>query len=257
MSRNAGQAHTWALCSGFFEAQYRSGKPYIAAYSSLLGTAVHELVAAFDRPTGGEQHDLDDVIGRNWHAGRFAGADDGRARDEAKTLLAAYAALRETETVRVLGNEVFCQTRPRVLRLARRCDRETDRHEGTASLCRTSAPRSASRDRETDRHEGTASPYRLSAGTRLPQGLDIKADGIDVKDGTLPLTHHTTIRQKRWLPTDSFACLRSTARFWSCTASSTATSPCGWPVAPPRTTTPISKRRAKISWSIPPHSRPG
>lgn len=233
MSRNAGQAHTWALCSGFFEAQYRSGKPYIAAYSSLLGTAVHELVAAFDRPTGGEQRDLDDVIGRNWHAGRFAGADDGRARDEAKTLLAAYAALRETETVRVLGNEVFCQTRPRVLRLARRCDRETDRHEGTAS------------------------PYRLSAGTRLPQGLDIKADGIDVKDGTLPLTHHTTIRQQRWLPTDSFACLRSTARFWSCTASSTATSPCGWPVAPPRTTTPISKRRAKISWSIPPHSRPG
>lgn len=109
------QAHTWATCGGFFQAQYRSGRSFVATYNSLLGTSVHELIAAFDQVGTGDQQSLDDLIARNWRAGRFAGPDDQRALVEARTLLAAYKALRQSETLQVLGSEVFCQTRPRVV----------------------------------------------------------------------------------------------------------------------------------------------
>jgi len=33
------QAHTWATCGGFFQAQYRSGRSFVATYNSLLGTS--------------------------------------------------------------------------------------------------------------------------------------------------------------------------------------------------------------------------
>src|SRR5690242_11846068 len=95
------QAHTWMLCGGFFRAQYRSGKPFVATYSSLLGTSVHELVAAFDRSRCDSQHSLDNWITRNWRTGRFAGVDDLHAQSEAATLLAAYAALRQTEEAQI------------------------------------------------------------------------------------------------------------------------------------------------------------
>jgi len=73
------------------------------------------LIAAFDQVGTGDQQSLDDYIARNWRAGRFAGPDDQRALVEARTLLAAYKALRQSETLQVLGSEVFCQTRPRVV----------------------------------------------------------------------------------------------------------------------------------------------
>ncbi len=115
------QAHTWALCSGFFQAQYRAGKPFAPTYNSLLGTSVHELIVAFDRAASAANaassavNDLDDLVWRNWHAGRFATNDNHRALADAKTLLTAYADLRQAEAVQVLGSEVFCQTAPRTL----------------------------------------------------------------------------------------------------------------------------------------------
>lgn len=134
------QAHTWALCGGFFQAQYRSGRPFVPTYSSLLGTSVHELIAAFDRATDGMPERLDDLIERHWRAGRFAPDDDRRALTEAHTLLTAYAALRRTEAVQVLGNEVFCQTAPRALDsghaivLSGRIDRVARREDGAIEI---------------------------------------------------------------------------------------------------------------------------
>ncbi len=136
------QAHTWALCGGFFRAQYRPGRPFVASYSSLLGTSVHELIAAFDRAAGLEQETLDTLVGRHWRGGRFAMDDDHRALGEARMLLAAYATLRQAETVEVLGSEVFCQTAPRALGigigqtiiLSGRIDRVAQRGDGVIEL---------------------------------------------------------------------------------------------------------------------------
>lgn len=134
------QAHTWALCGGFFQAQYRSGRPFVPTYSSLLGTSVHELIAAFDRCTGGTPEHLDDLIERHWRLGRFGPDDDHRALTEAHTLLTAYAALRRTEAVQVLGNEVFCQMAPRALGsghaivLSGRIDRVARRDDGAIEI---------------------------------------------------------------------------------------------------------------------------
>lgn len=134
------QAHTWATCGGFFQAQYRSGRPFAATYGSLLGTSVHELVAVFDHAGSGTRSDLDDLIAHNWRAGRFAAYDEQRALIEAKTLLTAYADLRQTEMVEILGSEVFCQTRPRALGtgqaivLSGRIDRVARRDDGTIEL---------------------------------------------------------------------------------------------------------------------------
>lgn len=119
------QAHTWGLCGGFFQVQYRSGRAYEASYSSLLGTSVHELVAAFDRVTGNAQQDIDDLVRRHWHAGRFGPDDDQRAMAEA---------------VQVLGSEVFYQTTPRALEagyaivLSGRIDRIAQHADGTIEL---------------------------------------------------------------------------------------------------------------------------
>ncbi len=140
------QAHTWALCGGFFQAQYRAGKPFAPTYSSLLGTSVHELIVAFDRAASATSaassavNDLDDLVWRNWHAGRFATDDNHRALAEAKTLLTAYADLRQAEVVQVLGSEVFSQTAPRALGtghtivLSGRIDRIGQRNDGTIEL---------------------------------------------------------------------------------------------------------------------------
>lgn len=136
------QAHTWALCGGYFQAQYRSGRSYVATHSGLLGTAVHELAAAFDRSACGSPRAIDDVVGRNWRAGRFAAADDRPALAEARTLLAAYATQRQTEAVqvKVLDSEVFCQTPPRAVGagyaivLSGRIDRVARRSDGTIEI---------------------------------------------------------------------------------------------------------------------------
>jgi RecB family exonuclease len=134
------QAHTWALCGGFFQVQYQSGRPYVATYNRLLGTSVHELVVAFDRSTSGMQQHLDELITHNWRPGRFAAVDDQRALAEARTLLTAYAAMRQTETAQVLGSEVFCQTAPRAIGtdytivLSGRIDRIARRNDGTIEL---------------------------------------------------------------------------------------------------------------------------
>ncbi len=134
------QAHVWALCGGFFHTQYRSGKSFIPTYSSLLGTSVHEIIAAFDQAIGVAQEDFESLVGRNWRAGRFVKDDDQRALSEAMTLLAAYADLRRSETVQVLDSEVFCQTRPRTVGarqaivLSGRIDRVARRDDGKIEL---------------------------------------------------------------------------------------------------------------------------
>lgn len=134
------QAHAWELCGGLFRAQYHTDRPYVATYGSLLGTAVHELAVAFDRSSSDVQQNLDQLIQRNWRAGRFAADDDQLALAEAKVLVAAYAAYRQTEIVRVLGSEVFCQTAPRTLGdryalvLSGRIDRIAQRNDGTIEL---------------------------------------------------------------------------------------------------------------------------
>ena len=134
------QAHVWAQCGGFFQAQYHAGRPYVATYNSLLGTSVHELIVAFDRSIGGSPHVPDDLVKRNWRAGRFAAGDDQRALAEATTMLAAYAELRQTETVQVLDSEVYCQTTPRAVGagyaivLSGRIDRVARRSDGAIEL---------------------------------------------------------------------------------------------------------------------------
>lgn len=53
---------------------------------------------------------------------------------------------------------------------------------------------------DPDQANLTGHYYRLPEGTQLPQGLAIKADGIDVESGTFPPTHHTIYPTEEMAP---------------------------------------------------------
>ena len=134
------EAHSWAICGGFFASNRREGKERSVAYPLLLGTAVHELIVAHDRAPATDEESLPSLVTRHWRPGRFHQSDDPRAREEATEMLTLYHRTRATELVDLLTGECFIRTEPRdiggglAIALSGRIDRLGRRADGTLEV---------------------------------------------------------------------------------------------------------------------------
>lgn len=134
------RAHDWATCGGFFAASHLGVMRRPQTYACLLGTAVHELIAACERRGAGQPLDSEAILRAHWRPGRFALAEDAGAREEARPLLATYLARRARERVEVLASETFLETQPRKagsgysIALSGRLDRVARRPDGTIEV---------------------------------------------------------------------------------------------------------------------------
>jgi RecB family exonuclease len=106
-------AHSWAICGGFFAASRERSGEHTASYALNLGTAVHELIVAYDRVAVADAETIGTLVRRNWRPGRFDAPDDARARAEATRMLALYHARHGAEEIEVLAGKCFVRTKPR------------------------------------------------------------------------------------------------------------------------------------------------
>jgi len=170
-------AHNWAICGGFFDASSREGRGRGTSYPLLLGTAVHELVAAYDRERGSGGQATSTLLARHWRAGRFEPADDGRAREEAGTMLGLYARSQQAGMVEVLASEHAAQIGPRVLDerraiiLSGRIDRVARRADGTLEVLDFKTAAILPSEDELRRDPATAAYHLLAEGRFGPGPL--------------------------------------------------------------------------------------
>ncbi len=67
-------------------------------------------------------------------------------------------------------------------------------------LVPTDEPQGMSTFGDPNQENLTGHYHKLPAGTHLPQGLGIEADGIDVENGAFPPTHHTIYPTEEMAP---------------------------------------------------------
>ena len=170
-------AHDWAICGGFFDASSREGRGPGTSYPLQLGSAAHELVAAYDREcASGGQSDAT-LLARHWRAGRFEPADDGRAREEAGSMLELYARARQAGVVEVLASEHFARIGPRSLDerrsiiLSGRIDRVARRADGTLEVLDFKTATILPSEDELRRDPATAAYHLLAEGRFGPGPL--------------------------------------------------------------------------------------
>ncbi|HWE62461.1 MAG TPA: PD-(D/E)XK nuclease family protein [Chloroflexota bacterium] len=168
-------AHNWALCGGFYAAGRQADRDREAPYALLLGTAVHELVAAYDRLQAPHEAATETLLMRHWRPGRFAAADDARAREESAAMLARYQAARRTEMIEVLAGECFARTEPRgigdgmQIALSGRIDRVGRRPDGTLEVLDFKTAATLPSEEEL-RHDPATTAYHLLAAERFGAG---------------------------------------------------------------------------------------
>ena len=170
-------AHDWAICGSFFDASSREGRGRGTSYPLQLGTAVHELVAAYDRECGAGGQATSTLLARNWRAGRFEPADDGRAREEAGTMLELYARTRQAVVVEVLASEHFARIGPhslderRSIVLSGRIDRIARRADGAVEVLDFKTAAILPSEDELRRDPATAAYHLLVEGRFGPGPL--------------------------------------------------------------------------------------
>ncbi|HVA88766.1 MAG TPA: PD-(D/E)XK nuclease family protein [Chloroflexota bacterium] len=167
------EAHNWAICGGFFASDRREGKERSVTYPLLLGTAVHELIVAYDRAPVTDEELLPNLVTRHWRPGRFPQSDDSRARAEATEMLTLYHTTRTAELVDLLAGECFIRTEPRgigdglAIALSGRIDRLGLRVDGTLEVLDFKTGSTLPSEEEL-RADPATTAYHLLAASRFP-----------------------------------------------------------------------------------------